>query len=208
MSKVLIDREVLGRAVYAFTSLEKQLPVLRDKGIRWLRDELAATVQEMQAALQQPEVETLFWYRPVCNGEMYEGPVHHNSAEWKMLSEESPGEWLPLYAVHQPAQQPVATVSDVHMSRYTIEWTNGPLPEGASLYAAPQDDKAPQPAQQAVSKDRIREIFLAAGFTVKEGQTDLKPYVYEAAYALLNEAPQPAQPTPRYEPTDEGIGND
>lgn len=42
------------------------------------------------------------------------------------------------------------------------------------------------------TKDRIREIFMAHSFTVKEGHTDLKPYVYEAAYALLNEAPQQA----------------
>ncbi len=32
---------------------------------------------------------------------------------------------------------PVAHVSVVHMSRYTIEWTNGPLAQGAPLYAAP-----------------------------------------------------------------------
>ena len=40
----------------------------------------------------------------------------------------------------QPEQEPnhVATVAEVHMSRYTIEWTNGPLPEGAKLYDAPQ----------------------------------------------------------------------
>lgn len=41
------------------------------------------------------------------------------------------------------AQQPapdghVATVAEVHMSRYTIEWVNGPLPEGTPLYAAQQ----------------------------------------------------------------------
>ncbi len=36
---------------------------------------------------------------------------------------------------------------------------------------------------------RIRTIFLANGFTIKDGQTDLKPYVYtewrDAASALL-----------------------
>ncbi|ABL96775.1 hypothetical protein BcepF1.044 [Burkholderia phage BcepF1] len=37
----------------------------------------------------------------------------------------------------------------------------------------------------AFSKDVIREVFMAHGFTIKEGQPDLKPYVYEAAYALL-----------------------
>ena len=33
--------------------------------------------------------------------------------------------------------------------------------------------------------DKIREIFLAHGFTVKEGQADLKPYVFAAARALI-----------------------
>jgi hypothetical protein len=34
-------------------------------------------------------------------------------------------------------------------------------------------------------KEQIREIFMAEGFAVKEGETDLKDYVYEAAYALI-----------------------
>lgn len=37
-----------------------------------------------------------------------------------------------------------------------------------------------------LSKDQVQEIFLANGFTVKDGQTDLKQYVYDAAYALIN----------------------
>jgi hypothetical protein len=37
------------------------------------------------------------------------------------------------------------------------------------------------------TKDKIRHIFLNKGFTIKEGQPDLKPYVYEAAEALLKE---------------------
>jgi hypothetical protein len=32
---------------------------------------------------------------------------------------------------------------------------------------------------------QIRAIFMAHGFTVKDGQADLKPYVYAAAQALL-----------------------
>lgn len=36
-------------------------------------------------------------------------------------------------------------------------------------------------------RDAIRRIFMAHGFTIKEGQTDLKPYVYEAAESLLRE---------------------
>jgi len=35
------------------------------------------------------------------------------------------------------------------------------------------------------TKQQVREIMLAHGFTIKEGQDDLKPYVYEAAESLL-----------------------
>lgn len=45
--------------------------------------------------------EPLFWYRPVCNGEMYEGPIHNNSVGGKMLRDEKPGEWFPLYTEAQ-----------------------------------------------------------------------------------------------------------
>lgn len=72
------------------------------------------------------------------------------------------------------------------------------------LVATPDHNRAPVPASPAdmqvynkiaagywterkgpLSKDLIREVFLAHGFTIKEGQTDLKPYVYDAAYALI-----------------------
>jgi hypothetical protein len=36
-----------------------------------------------------------------------------------------------------------------------------------------------------MNKEQIRAIFLKNGFTVKEGQTDLKDYVYAAADDLL-----------------------
>lgn len=54
---------------------------------------------------------------------------------------------------------------------------------------APQADSQPAPV---LDRDRIREIFMAHGFTVKEGQTDLKQYVYDAADALLRAARAPA----------------
>ena len=52
-----------------------------------------------------------------------------------------------MAALAQPqAAQPeaVAIVAEVHMSRYTIEWTNGPLPEGTKLYATPPNEPATQ----------------------------------------------------------------
>ena len=36
-----------------------------------------------------------------------------------------------------------------------------------------------------MNRDQIRDIFLRNGFTIKDGQTDLKPYVYAAAEELL-----------------------
>ena len=49
---------------------------------------------------------------------------------------------------------------------------------------------ATQPAQaaQPVSRDVIRDVFLRNGFTIKDGCSDLKPYVYAAANALLEVA--------------------
>lgn len=35
--------------------------------------------------------------------------------------------------------KPVARVAEIHMSRYTIEWTGAPLPEGAELFALEAD---------------------------------------------------------------------
>jgi hypothetical protein len=36
-----------------------------------------------------------------------------------------------------------------------------------------------------LNRSLIKEIFMKNGFTIKEGQTDLKEYVYEAAEALI-----------------------
>lgn len=36
-----------------------------------------------------------------------------------------------------------------------------------------------------VDRKMIQAVFIANGFTIKEGQTDLKEYVYKAAEELL-----------------------
>lgn len=48
-------------------------------------------------------------------------------------------------------------------------------------------------------KDKIRGIFMKNGFTVKEGQTDLKDYVYKAAEELLAASiePMPLETAPK-----------
>lgn len=58
------------------------------------------------------------------------------------------------------------------------------LEAGAKLYAEPRPAVLPD-------KDAIREVFMRNGFTIKEGQADLKDYVYAAANALLALGCQP-----------------
>lgn len=56
-------------------------------------------------------------------------------------------------------------------------------------YVRQQPAKSPSTLTDA----QIRKIFLANGFTVKDGSGDLKPYVYKAARALLAEAKETSQ---------------
>ena len=80
--------------------------------------EAAFTVWQYARAAQQatsaPQAITelvapIFWYRPIGNDGLYEGPIHNNSVEGKSLRDEKPGEWVPLYRdAHQAGAQPVA----------------------------------------------------------------------------------------------------
>lgn len=46
-------------------------------------------------------------------------------------------------------------------------------------------------AARRITNEDIRRVFLENGFTIKEGQNDLKPYVFAAARALLALAASP-----------------
>ena len=59
-----------------------------------------ADEQNNAAPVQEP----LFWYRP-CRDGMYEGPVHNNSVGGKMLRDEKPDEWKPLYTTPPAAPE-------------------------------------------------------------------------------------------------------
>lgn len=87
--------------------------------------------------------------------------------------------------LEQPDVQPVARVSEVHMSRYTLEWTNGPLPEGTELFAHPTpvtagDVRKPMTDEQwqaiaditqwIITRDMKEEISQVLGITTKEQQ--------------------------------------
>ena len=58
------------------------------------------------ASTGQPPAEPMFWVRLLRAG-LYEGPVHHNSAEGKMMREAKPDEWHPLY-LHPEGTAPKA----------------------------------------------------------------------------------------------------
>ena len=57
------------------------------------------------------------------------------------------------------AAEPVAIVAEIHMSRYTIEWTNGDLPEGTKLYTTP-----PQRTWVGLTDKEIEAIWKVALF--------------------------------------------
>jgi hypothetical protein len=53
--------------------------------------------------------------------------------------------------------------------------------------ARPSDSTDGQPVERAAISDaEIQEIFIRHGFKIQDGLSDLKPYVYEAARALLS----------------------
>ena len=75
--------------------LEAELEAVGAGGVGPLRKQAAAP-QAVQDAVP------LFWVRLLRDG-LYEGPVHNNSVGGKMLRDEKPGEWHPLYLHTAPA---------------------------------------------------------------------------------------------------------
>jgi hypothetical protein len=69
------------------------------------------------------------------------------------------------------------------------------LISSACLSPAPVQPAAAAPVE-AVHDSVIRDIFMCNGFKIKEGQTDLKPYVYAAARELLAIQTTPAHAAP------------
>ena len=59
-----------------------------------------------------------------------------------------------IKAALEAKDEPVAIVAEIHMSRYTIEWTNGDLPEGTKLYTTP-----PQRTWVGLTDEEIDVIY-------------------------------------------------
>ena len=76
------------------------------------------------------QAEPMFWVRLLRDG-MYEGPVHHKSVGGKMMRDEKPDEWHPLYtAPPAPTEQQIGALqaelagneaATMHLSRMVDE---------------------------------------------------------------------------------------
>jgi hypothetical protein len=141
-----------------------------ENGGKRSRRELAYLIHALYTApsISEPlaNQELMFWYRPLRDG-MYEGPIHNNSVLGKMLRNEKPNEWKPLYTalISEPVkeriseplanQEPVAWMFEddednghktfqskpptLEQVAYLAEWKR---PAWTPLYTAP-----PKPAQ-------------------------------------------------------------
>ncbi|MFZ7319719.1 hypothetical protein [Comamonas jiangduensis] len=103
----------------------------REARIAELEAELEAVgaggVQRLAAAPQAAV--PLFWVRLLRDG-LYEGPVHNNSVGGKMLRDEKPGEWHPLYL--HAATQPAAQGMEADLTDEQIDEAFNQMPDGAT----------------------------------------------------------------------------
>lgn len=107
--------------------------------------------------------------------------TYHQKHQWT--------HWQGLPKFKQPGDEPQVerTPSDRRglagwiKSDGRLVWAKRP-DAGAMLYTRPLPERDPP------TKERIREILIAKGFTIKDGEPDLKPYVYNAVYAVLEAA--------------------
>lgn len=123
------------------------------------------------------EQEPLFWFRPVCNGEMYEEPIHNNSVEGKALRGEIPGEWKPLYPDPVPPAESAAPDG----------WRNG-VEAVAQMIQQKADDYA-----QRFGHDDMGRLSFGQGAHAHaklEYHSDLCELAEEAR-AMLAAAPKP-----------------
>lgn len=101
---------------------------------------------------------------------------------------------------HDTLTQALQQIADwnSHTTEYAVDYgSNGVRDFYRNIARAALSATQPSQAAQPVSRDVIRDVFLRNGFTIKDGCSDLKPYVYAAANALLEvAAAQPVQGVP------------
>ena len=100
----------------------------------------------------------------------------------------------------EPLRKPAAVVADAPMVDMTPPATRrdrwmyeqGRLAERDARTPGSVAAAAPVVLPEHVTDEQIKAVFLANGFTIKDGLADLKPYVYQAARALLAGVSAPA----------------
>lgn len=96
--------ESLARTVMMDQTSHDTVPPESDYHEGW-EEGFKAGKRESEPEKQEP----MFWYRPLRDS-FYEGPIHNNSVLGKMLRDEKPDEWRPLYTA--PQQREWASLTD------------------------------------------------------------------------------------------------
>ena len=137
-----MTKEALKLAAYGLeiilSSFEKDGKFVMKSMIRnELFDGVNLLLKKSKKVLAQPE-EPADLHNRLADLHLYEEIAEHYAK--CAISPEALRDWVAerVNTPPLPVQEPVARVAEVHMSRYTLEWTNGPLPEGTLLYATPQ----------------------------------------------------------------------
>jgi hypothetical protein len=117
---------------------------------RELADHFAAQPEQEPVAYDKTEMNS--FVIDLYEEKMKEGKHGHYEALFHCVHQAIARVTPPL-----PVQEPVARVAEVHMSRYTLEWTNGPIPEGTELFSA-QPPLPVQPVRQPLTDEEIAEV--------------------------------------------------
>lgn len=90
-----------------------------------------------------------------------------------------------MLSVHKLAIVPMRATHAMLDAMSDDDWQWSDLLAAAKAITEDEYDWIDATPQAEVTDSMIREAFLANGFTIKDGHSDLKPYVYAAARAIL-----------------------
>lgn len=157
----------------------------------------------IRAAMHSPTTGTRIPDAPTQAGEQVEPVADYPHAQmdalalarYKVVPSDQSMHWRHA-VVAGDGQQHLYSGSEVDCQNMARKFAGAFLDGAFTLH---QRYTAPQPAEMQadpVSDAQIKDVFIANGFTIKDGLTDLKPYVYQAARALLQLAAPQVQPVP------------
>lgn len=135
---------------------------------QWLQQKIAemeATRDEIPFGLDEDDSNTLAALRIALASLETEPAIHR----WRRVTVEPYGPYPWHYGNFIGFSKPVEGIEDEY------------------YYSAP-----PATVSVNIPRDQIRDIFMKNGFTIKEGQADLKDYVYAAADDLISLVKTPA----------------